>query len=49
MFRRLHAAYTDVVCNPFYIPGDNIVSKLVYSRINVLDIFLIKLDTCNKI
>ncbi|XP_034257075.1 trafficking protein particle complex subunit 2-like protein [Thrips palmi] len=27
MFRRLHAAYTDVVCNPFYIPGDHIVSK----------------------
>lgn len=27
MFRKLHAAYTDVVCNPFYIPGDPITSK----------------------
>ncbi|KAJ9599329.1 hypothetical protein L9F63_010196 [Diploptera punctata] len=28
MFRRLHAVYTDVVCNPFYIPGDPITSKI---------------------
>lgn len=27
MFRRLHNAYTDVVCNPFYIPGEAITSK----------------------
>uniref|UniRef100_A0A1B6CAV6 Trafficking protein particle complex subunit n=1 Tax=Clastoptera arizonana TaxID=38151 RepID=A0A1B6CAV6_9HEMI len=27
MFRKLHSAYTDVVCNPFYIPGDTITSK----------------------
>jgi hypothetical protein len=27
MFRKLHTIYTDVVCNPFYIPGDPIVSK----------------------
>lgn len=27
MFRKLHTAYTDVVCNPFYIPGDKIESK----------------------
>ncbi|GLH01869.1 Uncharacterized protein GBIM_07918, partial [Gryllus bimaculatus] len=27
MFRRLHNLYTDVVCNPFYIPGDPITSK----------------------
>lgn len=27
MFRRLHNLYTDVVCNPFYIPGDSITSK----------------------
>nr|CAD7577849.1 unnamed protein product [Timema californicum] len=27
MFRRLHTLYTDVVCNPFYIPGDPILSK----------------------
>ncbi len=32
MFRRLHAAYTDVVCNPFYIPGDHIVSKWVIMK-----------------
>ncbi|XP_054275859.1 trafficking protein particle complex subunit 2-like protein [Macrosteles quadrilineatus] len=27
MFRKLHAAYTDVVCNPFHVPGDKIESK----------------------
>jgi len=27
MFRRLHNAYTDVICNPFYTPGDEIKSK----------------------
>ncbi|CAK8674292.1 unnamed protein product [Clavelina lepadiformis] len=27
MFRRLHNAYTDVMCNPFYTPGDTITSK----------------------
>ncbi|XP_014271765.1 trafficking protein particle complex subunit 2-like protein [Halyomorpha halys] len=27
MFRNLHAAYADVVCNPFYIPGEPINSK----------------------
>ncbi|PSN51075.1 Trafficking protein particle complex subunit 2-like protein [Blattella germanica] len=27
MFRKLHSIYTDVVCNPFYIPGDPITSK----------------------
>ncbi|GFG38256.1 hypothetical protein Cfor_01897 [Coptotermes formosanus] len=27
MFRKLHTVYTDVVCNPFYIPGDPVVSK----------------------
>nr|XP_002131059.1 trafficking protein particle complex subunit 2-like protein [Ciona intestinalis] len=27
MFRRLHNAYTSVVCNPFYILGSNISSK----------------------
>ncbi|XP_023224102.1 trafficking protein particle complex subunit 2-like protein [Centruroides sculpturatus] len=26
MFRRLHGAYTDMVCNPFYIPGTSITS-----------------------
>nr|CAD7455089.1 unnamed protein product [Timema tahoe] len=29
MFRRLHTLYTDVVCNPFYIPGDPILSNCV--------------------
>lgn len=27
MFRRLHNAYTDVICNPFHVPGDKIKSK----------------------
>lgn len=27
MFRKLHTAYTNVICNPFYVPGDDIKSK----------------------
>ena len=27
MFRRLYNAYTDVICNPFYVPGDTIKAK----------------------
>ncbi|XP_039248170.1 trafficking protein particle complex subunit 2-like protein [Styela clava] len=27
MFRKLHNAYTELVCNPFYIPGETIKSK----------------------
>ena len=27
MFRKLHLAYTQLMCNPFYIPGDKITSK----------------------
>lgn len=27
MFRRLHNMYTNVVCNPFYIPGEQITSR----------------------
>ncbi|XP_026804154.1 trafficking protein particle complex subunit 2-like protein [Rhopalosiphum maidis] len=27
MFRKLHTAYTDLMCNPFYIPGDYITSE----------------------
>ncbi|BES99873.1 trafficking protein particle complex subunit 2-like protein-like [Nesidiocoris tenuis] len=27
MFRKLHGAYADAVCNPFYIPGDQVTSK----------------------
>ncbi|XP_011143104.1 trafficking protein particle complex subunit 2-like protein isoform X3 [Harpegnathos saltator] len=26
-FKKLHAAYSNAVCNPFYIPGDQINSK----------------------
>uniref|UniRef100_A0A4X2LSV3 Trafficking protein particle complex subunit 2-like protein n=1 Tax=Vombatus ursinus TaxID=29139 RepID=A0A4X2LSV3_VOMUR len=27
MFRKLHNSYTDVMCNPFYNPGDRIHSR----------------------
>ncbi|XP_054711385.1 trafficking protein particle complex subunit 2-like protein [Uloborus diversus] len=27
MFRKIHAAYADMVCNPFYVPGETISSK----------------------
>ncbi|RZF33313.1 hypothetical protein LSTR_LSTR007658 [Laodelphax striatellus] len=27
MFRKLHLAYTDTICNPFYVPGEMIASK----------------------
>ncbi|KAK7498906.1 hypothetical protein BaRGS_00009998 [Batillaria attramentaria] len=27
MFKKLHGAYVDMLCNPFYTPGDNIVSR----------------------
>ncbi|CAH1384566.1 hypothetical protein MTP99_011268 [Tenebrio molitor] len=27
MFRKLHSEYADIVCNPFYIPGEQICSK----------------------
>ena len=40
MFRRLHNSYTEVVCNPFYTPGEEIVSKSfekVVSSIIVLE------------
>ena len=26
MFRRLHTAYTNILANPFYVPGDKIDS-----------------------
>ena len=26
MFRKLHTAYTNIMANPFYIPGENITS-----------------------
>jgi len=34
MFRKLHTAYTDLMCNPFYIPGDYITSEYVLAKIN---------------
>nr|CAI5834554.1 unnamed protein product [Callosobruchus analis] len=27
MFKKIHSEYADVVCNPFYIPGEPITSK----------------------
>ncbi|XP_046611187.1 trafficking protein particle complex subunit 2-like protein [Neodiprion virginianus] len=27
IFRKLHSAYANAVCNPFYVPGDQIQSK----------------------
>jgi len=29
MFRQLHHAYVDMLCNPFYVPGEAIVSRLL--------------------
>ncbi|KAK2161662.1 hypothetical protein LSH36_112g05040 [Paralvinella palmiformis] len=26
MFKKLHSAYVDMVCNPFYVPGEQITS-----------------------
>jgi len=37
MFRKLHTAYTDLMCNPFYIPGDYITSELVFIKYLTLD------------
>nr|CAG4642907.1 EOG090X0HN8 [Evadne anonyx] len=37
MFRKLHSAYTELVCNPFYIPGDPIAAS---SFGNMVDDFL---------
>lgn len=28
MFRKLHNAYVDMLCNPFYIPGEPVTSKI---------------------
>ncbi|KFM56675.1 Trafficking protein particle complex subunit 2-like protein, partial [Stegodyphus mimosarum] len=33
MFRRIHAGYADMVCNPFYVPGETITSKAFESII----------------
>ena len=29
MFRQLHHAYVEMLCNPFYIPGETITSRLI--------------------
>ncbi|XP_059473228.1 trafficking protein particle complex subunit 2-like protein [Neocloeon triangulifer] len=28
MFRRLHSVFADIICNPFYRPGEQITSKV---------------------
>uniref|UniRef100_A0A8C9D453 Trafficking protein particle complex subunit 2L n=1 Tax=Panthera leo TaxID=9689 RepID=A0A8C9D453_PANLE len=33
MFRKLHNSYTDVMCNPFYNPGDRIQSRAFDSTV----------------
>lgn len=33
MFRKLHNSYTDVMCNPFYNPGDCIQSRAFDSMV----------------
>ncbi|XP_022367411.1 trafficking protein particle complex subunit 2-like protein isoform X4 [Enhydra lutris kenyoni] len=33
MFRKLHSSYTDVMCNPFYNPGDRIQSRAFDSMV----------------
>uniref|UniRef100_A0A8C3WDS8 Trafficking protein particle complex subunit 2L n=1 Tax=Catagonus wagneri TaxID=51154 RepID=A0A8C3WDS8_9CETA len=33
MFRKLHNSYTDVMCNPFYTPGDRIQSRAFDSMV----------------
>lgn len=30
-FGRLHNAYTELVCNPFYVAGEQITSKFVFN------------------
>ncbi|KAI2580131.1 TRAPPC2L isoform 1 [Pan troglodytes] len=32
MFRKLHNSYTDVMCNPFYNPGDRIQSSRAFDN-----------------
>jgi len=34
MFRKLHNAYVDMLCNPFYIPGENVTSKSFEKVVN---------------
>ncbi|OXB65057.1 hypothetical protein ASZ78_008340 [Callipepla squamata] len=34
MFRKLHNSYTDIMCNPFYNPGDRIHSRAFDNMVN---------------
>ncbi|KAF2987980.1 hypothetical protein EK904_008668 [Melospiza melodia maxima] len=34
MFRKLHNSYTDIMCNPFYNPGDRIHSRAFDTMVN---------------
>ncbi|XP_066509922.1 trafficking protein particle complex subunit 2-like protein [Hoplias malabaricus] len=36
MFRKLHNSFTDVMCNPFYNPGDPIQSKAFDSMVSAM-------------
>ncbi|KAK7169709.1 hypothetical protein R3I94_000066 [Phoxinus phoxinus] len=36
MFRKLHNSFTDVMCNPFYNPGDPIQSKAFDSIVSAM-------------
>ncbi|XP_065065249.1 trafficking protein particle complex subunit 2-like protein [Rhopilema esculentum] len=36
MFRKLHTAYTDMICCPFYSPGDQIKSKSFHRLVTSL-------------
>ena len=36
MFRKLHIAYTNLLSNPFYIPGTSIESKKFFALVNSL-------------
>nr|XP_054769489.1 trafficking protein particle complex subunit 2-like protein [Lytechinus pictus] len=34
MFKTLHNAYVDMLCNPFYTPGENVKSRAFDSTVN---------------
>lgn len=34
MFRKLHTSYADMLCNPFYIPGETITSENFLHMVN---------------
>jgi len=42
MFRQLHHAYVDMLCNPFYIPGESISSRFQIVALRVLYSFSLK-------